>query len=326
MEFGLQIGNLDWQRLKDVAREAEELGFDALFVPDHVVFETVEKQYDPHHLAYDAMVNVAVLIEATKRVRVGHLVLCNLFRHPVITAQSLASLDTLSGGRTYAGMGTGWTEREFRMTGIPYPDIATRLRMLDEALTCMRSLWANEQTSFRGEFYRLEEAILWPKPVQKPNPPILVGGGGRGLLRLAAKHADVVNIISDAGKPGYISLAQISKLTDDSFREKIRFLREETKKNGRDPKSIRVSNVIFSVVITDSEQATRAAAEGMAPIFGAPPELIVKSPMSLIGTPEQCTAELKRRIREWELSQVVFSNTDEKTMRRLAKEVLPGVK
>src|SRR6202008_3619175 len=114
---GLQIGNLDWQRMKDVAREAEEIGFDALFVPDHVVFETVEKQYDPHHLAYDAMVNVAVLAEATKRVKVGHLVLCNLFRHPVITAQSLASLDTLSCGRMYAGVGTGWTEREFRMTG-----------------------------------------------------------------------------------------------------------------------------------------------------------------------------------------------------------------
>src|SRR6185503_332243 len=147
------------------------------------------------------------------------------------------------------------------------------------------------------EFYRLDEAILWPKPVQKPHPPILVGGGGRGLLRLAAKHADVVNIISDAGKPGYISIAQIAKLTDDSFREKIRFVREEAKKNGRDPKSIRISNVIFSLVITDSEQATRAAAEGMAPIFGSTPEMMLHSPMSLIGTPEQCATELKRRIR-----------------------------
>lgn len=325
MEFGLQLNNIEWPRAKDIAREAEEIGFDTLLVPDHLVYETVDKQFDPHHRAYDAMVFVAVLAEATKRVKLGHLVLCNLFRHPAVTAQSLASLDTLSGGRTYAGLGTGWTEREFRMTGIPYPDIATRLRMLDEAITCMKSLWANEQTTYRGEFYQLNEAILWPKPVQQPHPPILVGGGGRGLLRLAAKHADVINIISDAGKPGYISVAQIAKLTDASFREKIRFVREEAKKNGRDPKAIRISNVIFSLVLTDSEKATRAAAEGMAPIFGTTPELILLSPMSLIGTPEQCAAELRRRAREWEVSQFVFSFTDEATMRRLAKEVLPGV-
>ena len=324
MEFGFQLNNIEWQRAKDIAREGEELGFDTLFVPDHLVYEAVEKQFDPHHLAYDAMVFVAVLAEATKRVKLGHLVLCNLFRHPAIAAQSLASLDTLSGGRMYAGLGTGWTEREFRMTNIPFPDIATRLRMLDESITCMKSLWANEQTTYRGEFYQLNEAVLWPKPVQQPHPPILLGGGGRGLLRLAAKHADVINIISDAGKPGYISVAQIAKLTDESFREKIRFVREEAKKNGRDPKSIRISNVIFSLVITDSEEATRAAAESMAPFFGTTPELILLSPMSLIGTPEQCAAELKRRAREWEVSQFVFSFTDEGTMRRIAKDVLPA--
>ena len=326
MEFGLQLNNIEWPRAKDIAREAEEIGFDALFVPDHLVYEAVEKQFDPHHLAYDAMVFLAVLAEATKRVKLGHLVLCNLFRHPAITAQSLASLDTLSGGRLYAGLGTGWTEREFRMSGIAYPDIKTRLRMLDEAITCMKSLWANEQASYRGEFYRLNEMNSWPKPLQQPHPPILVGGGGRGLLRLAAKHADVVNIISDAGKPGYISVAQIAKLTDESFREKIGFLREEAKKNGRDPKAIRVSNVVFSVVLTDSEKATRAAAESMAPFFGTTADLVLLSPMSLIGTPEQCVKELQRRAREWDVSQFIFSFTDEATMRRLAKEVLPGVK
>src|SRR5262249_9572586 len=149
------------------------------------------RQFDPHHLSYDPMVMVAVIAEATKRIRVGHLVLCNLFRHPVITAQSLNALDRLTNGRTFAGLGTGWTEREFKMTGIPFPDIGTRLRMLDEALTVIRSLWTKEETTFAGEFYQLKDAILWPKPVQRPHPPILLGGGGKGLLRIAAKHADV---------------------------------------------------------------------------------------------------------------------------------------
>ena len=84
---------------------------------------------------------------------IGHLVLCNLFRHPAITAQSLMTLDHLSSGRLLAGFGTGWTETEFRMTGIPFPRIAERLRMLDEALTCIKSLWTKEETTFAGEFY-----------------------------------------------------------------------------------------------------------------------------------------------------------------------------
>src|SRR5207302_1964122 len=84
----------------------------------------------------------------------GHLVLCNLFRHPAVTARSLATLDELSGGRLVAGLGSGWTETEFRMTGIAFPDVTTRLRMLDEALTCIRGLWGGEPFSFAGEFYR----------------------------------------------------------------------------------------------------------------------------------------------------------------------------
>ena len=130
MEFGVQIANLEWTQLKDMAQAAEGLGFGWITIPDHIVYEGPEKQADLSHLSYDAMVRAAVILEATKKVRVGHLVLCNLFRHPVVTAQSLMSLDRLSNGRVFCGIGSGWTESEFRMTGIPYPDITTRLRML----------------------------------------------------------------------------------------------------------------------------------------------------------------------------------------------------
>jgi probable F420-dependent oxidoreductase len=325
MEFGLQLGNLEWQRLRDVAQMAEEVGFHALMSPDHLVYEGPERQFDPRHFAYDPMVVAALLAESTKRVQIGHLVLCNLFRHPAVTAQSLASLDTLSGGRVFAGLGTGWTEREFKMTGIAFPDIKTRLRMLDEALTCMRSLWTRETTTFAGEFYRLQDAILWPKPARQPHLPILLGGGGRGLLRVAAKHADVINIISDAGRPGYISMQEISKLTDESFRAKIRFVREEASRHGRDPKAIRISNVMFATIVTDSPEATRAMAAAMAPAFNSTPQTITRSPMALIGTPEECVAELRRRRQEWDVSQFVFSSADEATVRRLGAEVLPHV-
>lgn len=326
LEFGLQLSNMEFGRLRAVAEEAESLGFDLITFPDHIVHERVAKQFDETFLAYDPMVMAAVVCQATKRLRVGHLVLCNLFRHPAITAQSIASLDHLSGGRFLAGLGTGWTETEFQMTGIPYPDMAARLRMLDEALTCIRSLWTNERTTFHGEFYRFEDAILSPKPIRKPHPPIILGGSGKGLLRIAAKHADFVNIIADVGQAGQITLGNLAKLTDDVFRSKVRFVRDEAKRLGRDPGTIRISNVIFTLVLTSSKDETRETASHMAPMFDTTPEGMLRSPLALIGTPDECAAELRRRVAEWDISQFIFSGGAEGSMRTLSENVLPQVR
>jgi probable F420-dependent oxidoreductase len=325
MEWGLQLANMDWQRLRDTAQAAEELGFDLITFPDHIVFEGPEGQRDAQHLAYDSIVVAAVAAEATRKIRIGHLVLCNLFRHPAIAAQSLTTLDCLSNGRLVAGLGTGWTASEFRMSGIPYPDITTRLRMLDEALACIRSLWTQEQTTFAGEFYRFQEATLWPKPVQQPHPPILLGGSGKGLLRLAAKHGDVINIISEVGTKGRISMDNIKRFTEDSFRTKVDFVRSEASRHGRDPNAVRISNVLFTVMLTDSSAATRATAEGMAPLFGLTPDEVLRTPLALIGTLEECVTEIKRRQRQWDVSQVIFSGGAEHHMRRIAEEVMRHV-
>src|SRR5215470_11231205 len=325
MEFGLQVGNAEWQRLRDVAQMAEELGFHTITLPDHIVHEGPERQSDPHHLAYDPVLQAAVMAEATRKLRIGHLVLCNLFRHPWFTAQAISSLDHLSGGRAFLGLGTGWTETEFRMTGIAFPDIGTRLRMLDEALTCIRGLWTREQTTFSGEFYQLREAILWPKPVEKPHPPILLGGGGKGLLRVAARHADVVNLISDAGKAGYIKLETARNFTGDAFQEKVQFVRDEAAGQGRDPKAVKISHVVFQTILTDSTAATQQMLENVVGMIGGTPERVRRSPIFLIGTPEECVAEIKRRIRDWNLSQIIFSALSDEALQRVGKDVLPHV-
>ncbi len=324
MKFGLQVGFPDWKQLRDVAQAAEGLGFHSIYFPDHLVHEGPERQRDDHP-AYDPMVQAAVVAEATGRVRIGHLVLCNLFRHPAVTARSLATLDELSGGRLVAGLGSGWTETEFRMTGIAFPDVTTRLRMLDEALTCIRGLWGGEPFSFAGEFYRFQDAVLFPKPVQRPHPPFLLGGNGRGLLRLAARHADELNIISGTGRTGYIALAEVSKLTDESFRAKARFAREEAARHGRDGSAIAISQTIFTLMLTDAPQATRALAESFGKMLGQAPDAVLRSPLSLIGTPEECVAELGRRAREWEVAETIFAYRSDDVLRRLGEEVLPRV-
>src|SRR5579872_5141779 len=325
LEFGFQFANMEPARMRDLAQAAEALDYDYIVFPDHLVNEGPERQGEPHALVWDMMSMAAAIAMATKKIRVGHLVLCNLFRHPSITAQSLMTLDHLSRGRLLAGLGTGWTETEFQMTGIPFPPITERLRMLDEALTCIKSLWTKEQSNFDGEFYHLKDAILWPKPIQKPCPPIIVGGGGKGLLRVAAKYADFVNIIPDAGKKGHISIAKLKEMNDVAYQEKIHFLREEAKRHGRDPNAIRISSFLFAFNLTDSKAAARQMAEAMAPMFQMSPEGVLGSPMVLIGTPEDCAAELKRRVDKWGVSQFIFSafgGIDEKMMRRMKEEVI----
>jgi probable F420-dependent oxidoreductase len=328
MEFGVQFGGLEPAQYRAHAQTAEALGYDLIVFPDHLVNEGPDKQLDVKSRAFDHIAMAAVVMEATKKIRVGHLVLCNLFRHPSITAQSLMTLDQLSGGRLLAGLGSGWTETEFKMSGIPFPPITERLRMLDEAIAVILSLWKNDRTTFDGEFYHLKDAILWPKPIQQPHPPIIVGGGGRGLLRIAAKYADYVNIIPDAGKRGHISMEVVKRTNDKSFREKVSFVREEAKRLGRKPDAVRISNFVFATIISDSKEATRKSAEMMAPMFQQTADDLLASPMLLIGTPEECIVELKRRAKDWGTSQMIFTGEvgqNEKLLRDLHEKILVHV-
>jgi probable F420-dependent oxidoreductase len=325
MRFGLQIGHVDITRLHDVAQAAEGQGFDAIYFPDHLVAEGPERQRMGVP-SWDCMIQAAIVARATRKVRVGHLVLCNLFRHPAVTAQSLATLDQLSGGRAIVGLGSGWTETEFRETGIPFPPIGPRLRMLDEALTCIKGLWGAEPFTHEGEFYRFREANLLPKAVQKPHPPILLGGGGKGLLRLAAKHADVLNVISEVGAAGYISMAGAARLNADAFRSKVDFVRAEAARFGRDPKAVEISNVCFTVFLADDAKASQAMREGTAGMLGGTADTVMRAPMVLIGTPEEVVEEIRRRAREWEVKEMVIPLQDEALAARFAREVIPALR
>jgi probable F420-dependent oxidoreductase len=324
MDCALQLGWIGFERLRDLAQAAEGLGFSTIYFPDHLVAEGPERQAMGVP-AFDPMMQAAVVASVTSRVRIGHLVLCNLFRHPAVTARSLATLDQMSGGRMLAGLGSGWTETEFRMTGIPFPEIGPRLRMLDEALTCIRGLWGESPFSFEGEFYHFADASLTPRPVQS-RPPIVLGGGGKGLLRVAARHADIVNIVSDTGRAGYIALSNAIKLTDDTYREKVRFLRAEADRAGRDGGAIRISAMLFTVQLTESRAGAYTVVEGIASMFGVPPAAILGSPLFLIGTPDDCITELRRRKRDWELSEIVLSGTSAPDLlERFGREILPHV-
>jgi probable F420-dependent oxidoreductase len=179
------------QRVVDIAIECERLGFDSVWVSDHIVFD-LEKYGGSAELIGSAepLATLAVLAGSTTKVRLGTMVLCNEFRHPVVLAKQAATVDIASGGRLELGIGAGWYEREFEMAGLDFPRPRVRLQRLREAVEVMKLCFTGEPVSFEGRHYRLDSLIALPKPVQEPRPTIWVGGKGDRAMKVIAEVAD----------------------------------------------------------------------------------------------------------------------------------------
>lgn len=323
MDVAVQLAGQKAPEVLRLARIAEEKGFSSVYVPDHLANEPPGSGALDETILPEAISMIAAIAAVTERVRIGGHVLCNLFRHPATTAQAMATIDQISGGRALLGIGAGWTRNEFEMTGIDFPEVGPRLRMLDEACQIIRSLWTQRRTSFTGEFYKLQDAFLAMQPVTRPHPPILLGGSGKGLLRLAARHADIVNIIVDVGKAGTTLPSEIAKLTEDGFRKKIDFVVDEATRLGR---SLTLSATIFIPFLAGTEEEAQQMAEGLAAGFGLDAGTARRMPLTLIGTPDQCIEELRRREREWGVEHLILSGgVGEDLLRRFGDEVLPHI-
>jgi F420-dependent oxidoreductase-like protein len=178
-----------WRRTKEIAHEAETLGYDHLWVYDH--FETVPRR-EPTHV-FEAFTTLAALAQHTHTIRLGQLVTCAAYRNAGLLAKEAACVDVFSDGRLILGVGGGWYEREYDAYGIPFPSAGTRLAILEETLEVVRRLWTEETVTYEGKYLTFDGAFCDPKPIQSL-PEIWVGGGGeRVTLRIAAKHATHTN-------------------------------------------------------------------------------------------------------------------------------------
>ena len=190
LRFGIKLSGQDTtiEALRTVWRIADESGFDHVWDFDHLASIG---DGGPGRPIYEGWTLQAAMAQATKRVRIGCLVTGNTYRHPVLLAKEAVTVDHLSGGRLEFGIGAAWAEIEHTMYGIDGLD--HRVGRLSESLQIIKSLWAEERTSFDGRYYHLTDAIANPKPIQKPHPPIWIGASGESTLRLVARHADVWN-------------------------------------------------------------------------------------------------------------------------------------
>lgn len=180
-------------KVAKVAVECEEQGYDSFWLMDHLVqISRVGKITEPILEPYTALAGIASL---TSKLKIGTLCTCNLFRSPALVAKMGTTLDHVSNGRFWLGIGAGWFREEAEMYGYKFPDAPTRLGMLEESLKIIKRAWRNRKFTFHGKYYNLEDLVCEPKPIQRPRPPILVGGDGMKVtLKLAAKYADCCNL------------------------------------------------------------------------------------------------------------------------------------
>lgn len=224
IRFGIQTPQQhgSWSAMLSLWQEADALGFDSAWVFDHFlpIFS------DPTGPCLEGWTALAALAMATKKVRLGVMVTGNTYRHPAVLAKMATTIDIISCGRLTLGIGAGWFELEHRAYGMPFPRVGERLARLDESLHVIKRLWTEEQVTFTGRYYQLDEAVFNPRPLQQPHPPILIGAGGeRVALKIVARHA---NIWNGFGSP-------------DVLRHKIARLTEHCQQVGRDPASIEKS-------------------------------------------------------------------------------------
>jgi probable F420-dependent oxidoreductase len=273
---------------REKARKAEALGYSTLFVPDHFI---------DHPLA--PMPAMATAAAVTDTLRVGSLVLANDYKHPVVLAREAATLDLLSRGRLELGLGAGWMTADYEKSGIELDRPAVRIARLKESVAILKGLMADGAFTFHGKHYTVTNLDSEPKPVQRPHPPFIIGGGGPKILALAAREAAIVGLNANLRGGVAISDDAARSMTGAATDEKVARLREAA---GARFDDLELQSFVGFTNFTDDR---RALAEMMAGAFGVSPDEALETPVVLAGTLQEMMEDVQARRERWGMSYVV---------------------
>ena len=283
----------------EVARKVEAMGYATLLQGDH-----------PSLGGLAPLTALMAAADATTTLRLGTHVLANDFRHPVMLAQEVATLDLFSGGRFELGIGSGWLRADYETVGIPLDPPSVRVSRLEEAVPLLKRLFQDEPVPFSGTYYHVDGLNLLPKPAQRPHPPIFVGGGGKRVLSLAAREADIVSLDPIGTAMGTKDFATI---TAEAVEQQIAWIHAAA---GERFNALELHTYIFVVAVTEHrQQAAEQLVQGLRTI---PPTVmsntarsvdeVLASPHFLIGTMEQIVEELLARRERYGISYLTVGN------------------
>lgn len=290
--FGVQAsGSLSGTAWKELARRVEGNGYSTLTMPDH---------FDDQLAPVPALTLAAAV---TDSLRVGALVWDNDYKHPLVLAKELATMDVLSDGRVEIGLGAGWMIADYEQSGMPYDRAGVRIDRFVEGLAVIRGLMGPDPFSFEGQHYRINGHNGTPKPVQGPCPPILIGGGGKRVLSIAAREADIVGINATMSA-GVIGPQAFDTMTAPAVDEKVSIVRDAAGPRWAD---IELNIRAFLVNISDD---ARGAAEAIAGMIGVTAEQVEQTPFALVGPTSKIVDDLLERRERWGFSYVIVGMND----------------
>jgi alkanesulfonate monooxygenase SsuD/methylene tetrahydromethanopterin reductase-like flavin-dependent oxidoreductase (luciferase family) len=301
--FGIVCNvSADWSRTRDFAHAVEDLGFDSLWLSDH-----------PLAAGHGLWPPLAALAEVTRAIRLGTLVSCVAYRHPVVLAREAADVDRISGGRLLLGLGSGDMPAEFDGMGIHYPAVQARQAALEEALRIIRPLLHGEAVTFRGETFRINGGVLQPPAVQEPHVPILVAGGGeRSTLRFVAQYADACNL-------GAAAWAGRAYTPEDATR-KLVVLRRHCEELGR-PSDAVLRTALLTAVLAESSAAAQEKLALIPPQRRAFLEGLVAA-----GTPEDAARRVRTLLAVgFQYVMFFLPTSDPESLELLARRVIPSL-
>jgi probable F420-dependent oxidoreductase len=283
---------------RELARKTESLGYSALHLADHTLGPGPALEATMHPLQELAAVPaMAMAAEATQSLRIGCRVFCIDYRHPVVLAKEAATLDLLSDGRLELGLGAGWLKGEYEATGIPFDRAGVRIDRLAEVVSAVKAFFTGEPLDIVGEHVNWSGFAGAPRPVQQPHPPIMIGGGGRRVLSLAAREADIVSLNFN-NRSGVIGADGVQSSTAERTAEKVGWIREAA---GARADEIELEIGAYFTFVTDN---AKPMVEGMAGAFGFTPDEMRAHPHGLFGSVDEICDELERRREAYGISYV----------------------
>lgn len=303
----MSLWEVNWVTSKKAVLECEKLGYDSVWLPDHLIVGR-------KGAVWECWTMLSALASITKKIRLGTLTLCNLCRHPQVLAKQAATLDVISGGRLEFGYGAGSLKAEHIAYGLPFPKASFRIAWMKEAVEMIKRLWTEESVSYRGRYYRLRNAICEPKPLQKPHPPIWIGGYGDKLIRAAAEVADGWNWA----------------LSLEVMRDRINALERYCDEIGRNFKEIKKSWDSWVITAPSKKRVEMKIQRLKLGIKCAMDEFGLTSvneykKISVVGTPEEC-AERVQQYKDIGITYFMFwflDYPDMEGVRTFAREIIP---
>lgn len=267
------------------ARKIESLGYSVMLATDHL--EIVD---------LSPTIALMTAADVTGTLRIGSFVFNNDFRHPAVLAKDVATLDFLSGGRFEFGIGPGYLPDNYERSGIPLDRPGVRIARMEESLHVMKGLFSGEKVTFAGNYYTIHNLQGLPRPVQKPYPPIYIGGGGRRILSVAAREADIIGLTAILKSGG--NDFNMADITAEATAQKLEWVREAA---GERFGQLEINCFVFIMQVTEHREGVAA---GMASHFGLTPAQVLASPHCLIGTPEQISENLLQRREQFGISYI----------------------